>query len=192
MEAAGVHDAGYAAALADHYLRAGDLQNAFGWALRGADTAESAGGVAEALRLLRRALDIPPAAGDPEADRVALLQRIQAVAERTGALEAELKAIDELLELMDTAGDPLLVADLLVRRMWLREFTGREFACTEDVSQALRLASDYPESPQYARAMAGMARVCPRRRGCRSRPSQRMRGDAVLRASRQDHGLVHG
>ena len=55
--------------------------------------------------------------------------------------------------------DPLTVTDLLIRRMWLRQFTGKEFAGSEDISLALRLARDYPESPQYARAMAGTARV---------------------------------
>jgi DNA-binding CsgD family transcriptional regulator/tetratricopeptide (TPR) repeat protein len=159
VETAGEDTAGYAAALADHYLRAGDLGNALGWALRGADAAESAGGAAESLRLLRRALDLQPAAGDPALDRVALLQRIRAVAERTGTPEAELSAIDELLELVDSAEDPLTVTDLLVRRMWMRLTTGREFAGLEDVGRALRLASAFPESPQYARAMAGMARV---------------------------------
>jgi AAA ATPase domain len=159
MEGAGVRDAEHAVALADHYMRAGDLKNAFRWALRGADAAESAGGAAEALRLLRRALGLQRAGGDPEPDRVALLQRVRTVANRTGALEAELGAIDELLELVDPAGDPLLVAELLVRRMWLRQFTGREFAGTADVSRALRLARDYPESSQYPLAMAGLARV---------------------------------
>ncbi len=182
MEAAGGRDAGYAVALADHYMRAGDFQNAFGWALRGADAAESAGGVAEALRLLRRALDIQPAAGDPEADRVAVLQRIRAVAERTGTAEAELNAIDELLELMDPAEDPLLVTDLLVRRMWLRQFTGQEFAGTEDISRALRLARNYPESPEYARAMAGMARV-EIWRGLPSGPARAAEALALARAS---------
>ena len=159
MEAAGVDDAGYAVALADHYMRAGDLENAFGWALRGADAAESAGGVAEALRLLRRALDIQPVVGDQEVGRVALLHRMRAAAKRTGRMEAELEAIEELLELTDSAEDPLLVSDLLIRRTWLRQFTGREFAGTTDLSRALQLASDYPQSPQYATAMAGMARV---------------------------------
>jgi DNA-binding CsgD family transcriptional regulator len=182
MEAAGVDDAGYAVALADHYMRAGDLENAFGWALRGADIAESAGGVAEALRLLRRALDLQPVAGDPEVDRVALLQQIRAVAERTGTLEAELNAIDEMLELVDSAGDPLLVTDLLVRRTWLRQFTGREFAGTEDLRRALRLAREYPESPQYARAMAGMARV-EIWRGLPSGPARAAEALALARAS---------
>jgi DNA-binding CsgD family transcriptional regulator len=159
MEAAGVRSAEYAVALADHYMRAGDLKNAFRWALRGADAAESAGGAAEALRLLRRALGLQQAEGDPELDRVALLQRVRAVADRTGALEAELDAIDELLELVDPTGDPLLVAELLVRKTRLRQFTGREFAGTADVSRALRLARDYPDSPQYALAMAELARV---------------------------------
>jgi DNA-binding CsgD family transcriptional regulator len=178
----GVPDAGYAVALADHYMQAGDLDNAFGWALRGADTAESAGGVAEALRLLRRALDIQPLAAGPEVDRVAVLQRIRAVAERTGTLDAELSAIDELLELMDPAGDPLLVTDFLVRRMWLRQATGREFAGTEDISRALRLAGAYPESPQYARAMAGMARV-EIWRGLPTGPARAAEALALARAS---------
>jgi DNA-binding CsgD family transcriptional regulator len=159
MEAAGVRDAEHAVALADHYMRAGDHENAFRWALRGADAAESAGGAAEALRLLRRALGLQQAEGDPELDRVALLQRVRAVAERTGALEAEFDAIDELLELVDPTSDPLPVAELLVRRTRLRQFTGREFAGTADVSRALRLARDYPDSPQYALAMAELARV---------------------------------
>ena len=182
IAAAGDYDAGLAVALADHYMRAGDLPNAFGWALRGADAAEAAGGAAEALRLLRRALDLQPAAGDPETDRTAVLQRIRAVAERAGAQEAELSAIDELLELVDSAGDPLLAADLLVRRMWLRQDTGREFAGAGDVSRSLELARDYPQSPQYARAMAAMARV----EGWRGLPSAWTRAAeavAIARAS---------
>jgi hypothetical protein len=51
------HDAGHAVALADHYMGARDLPNAFGWALRGADAAESAGGAAEALLPARHGLD---------------------------------------------------------------------------------------------------------------------------------------
>ncbi len=180
MEAAGGHEAGYAVALADHYMRAGDLQNAFGWALRGTDAAESSGGAAEALRLLRRALDIQPVAGDREADRAALLQRIRAVAERTGTLEAELEAIEELLEFTDPAEDPLLVSDLLVRRTWLRQFTGREFGNPTDVSRALQLASDYPQSPQYATAMAAMARA----EAWRGLPSARARAVEALALAR--------
>jgi DNA-binding CsgD family transcriptional regulator len=182
IAAAGMPDAGSAAALADHYMKAGDLPNAFGWALRGADAAEAAGGAAEALRLLRQALDLPPAAGVPEADRTAVLQRIRAVAERAGVQEAELGAIDGLLERLDPAEDPLLVADLLVRRMWLRQDTGREFAGLDDVSRSLRLARDYPDSPQYARAMAGMARA----ESWRGLPSARARAAeavAIARAS---------
>ncbi|MEP7023319.1 MAG: AAA family ATPase [Actinomycetota bacterium] len=182
MESAGLREGGYAVELADHYMRAGDLENAFGWALRGADAAESAGGAAEALRLLRRALDIHPVAGDPEVDRVALLQRIRAVADRTGALEAELNAIDELLELVNPAGDPLLVADLLVCRTRLRLFTGRDFAGTADVSRAIRLARDYPESPQHALAIAVLARA-EIWRGLPSGPAHAVEAVALARAS---------
>jgi len=193
MAAAGDPDAGSAVALADHYLKAGDLPNAFGWALRGADAAEAAGGTAEALRLLRQALDLltaagdppavsdRPAAGDPEATRIAVLQRIRAVAERAGAQEAELGAIDGLLDRLDPAAEPLLVTDLLVRRMWLRQDTGQEFAATEDISRALRLAHRHPESPQYALAMAGMARV-EIWRGQPSGPARAVEAVALARA----------
>jgi DNA-binding CsgD family transcriptional regulator len=182
IAAAGTPDAGSAVALADHCMKAGDLPNALGWALRGADAAEAAGGAAEALRLLRQALDLPPAAGAPEADRTAVLQRIRAVAERAGAQEAELGAIDGLLERLDPAADPLRVIDLLVRRMWLRQDTGQEFAATEDISRALRLACRHQESPQYALAMAGMARV-EIWRGQPSGPVRAVEAVALARAS---------
>jgi DNA-binding CsgD family transcriptional regulator len=180
--AAGDPDGGYAVALADHYMRAGDLPEAFRWALRGAAAAESAGGSTEALRLLHRALDLQPAAGDPDTDRAAVLQRIRAVAERTGAPEAELSAIDELLVLVDSGGDPLLVVDLLVRRMWLRQNTGQEFAGSGGLGRAVELASAYPQSPQYARALAGMARV-ESWGGLPSAPARAAQAVAVARAS---------
>ena len=74
------------------------------------------------------------------------------------------------------------MTDLLVRRTWLRQFTGREFAGTEDLSRALRLAREYPESPQYARAMAGMARV-EIWRGLPSGPARAAEALALARAS---------
>ncbi len=157
--ATGIRDAGDVMALADHYWRAGDLENAFGWALRAADVAESAGGAAETLRLLRRALECQRLAGDPERDRVDLLQRVRGAADRTGALEAEIDAIDELLELLDADADPLPVSELLLRRTRLRLLTGQEFAATEDVRRALRLAHEHQESPEYAFAMAMLARA---------------------------------
>jgi DNA-binding CsgD family transcriptional regulator len=119
---------------------------------------------------------------DPGLDRAAVLRRVRVVAERTGASEAELDAINELLELVNPARDPLLVADLLVRRTWLRQNTGQEFAGLQDARRALELAHRYPDSPQYARAMAQLARV----ESWRGLPSGRARAAeavAVARAS---------
>ena len=66
--------------------------------------------------------------------------------------------------------------------MWLRQDTGQEFAATEDISRALRLACRHPESPQYALAMAGMARV-EIWRGQPSGPARAVEAVALARAS---------
>ena len=71
-----------AVALSDHLYQAGLREQAYRWTLLAADAAQAAGGAAETLRLLRRALNLQaevPAAGVTRFD---LLQRIRAVAER--------------------------------------------------------------------------------------------------------------
>jgi hypothetical protein len=62
-----------------------------------------------------------------------------------------------MLTSIDSGREPLLVADLLVRRMLLRLSTGREFAGLADVGEAVRLSAAYPDSPEHALAMAELA-----------------------------------
>jgi DNA-binding CsgD family transcriptional regulator len=144
-------------ALADHHYRAGQTREAYRWALRGAEAAERAGGAAEMLRLLRRALALWAEVPNAGVSRVDLLQRIRAAAERSGAQEEELTAVEDLLTLLDRERRPLLVAELLVRRMELRLSTGREFAGLDDVRDAVRISAAYPASWQHALAMAELA-----------------------------------
>jgi tetratricopeptide (TPR) repeat protein len=150
-------DAADEVALSDHYLKAGDLDRSLGSALRGAEAAESVGGAVEALRLLRRALELHRVAGGHVGERDDLLRRLRAAAERTGEQEVELDAVDELVGLLDPSTHPLETAALLVRRMRLRMMTGREFASLEDVGTAVRLAGVQPDSGEYALSMAGLA-----------------------------------
>ncbi len=146
--------------LADHHHRAGHRQKAYHWALLGAQAAERAGGATEMLRLLRRALDLWPHVGEPGMSRLDLLVRVRSAAERAGEMEEELGAVDDLLALVDQDDqqrNPLLAADLLVRRMQLRLATGREFASLADVREAVRRSAPFPHSPAYALATAELA-----------------------------------
>jgi hypothetical protein len=83
--------------LADHHYRAGHENEAYRWALVAAEAAQRAGGAAEMLRLQRRALDLWPRVDRAGLSRVDLLERIRAAAERAGAQEEELAAVEDLL-----------------------------------------------------------------------------------------------
>jgi DNA-binding CsgD family transcriptional regulator len=143
--------------LADHHHRAGHEEEAYRWALLGAEAAGNAGGATEMLRLLRRALDLWPQVASPGISQIGLLRRIQAAADQTGDQEEELAAVDDLLAIVDREAQPLLAAELLVRRRDLRLSTGREFAGLADVREAVRLSAGNPDSPEHAWAMAELA-----------------------------------
>jgi DNA-binding CsgD family transcriptional regulator len=143
--------------LADHHFRAGHQQEGYRWALLAAEAAERAGGATETLRLLRRAVDLRSQVLDPNISRIDLLRRIQAAAERAGEQEEELAAVDDLLAIVDLEQQPLLAAELLVRRAQLRWQTGRAPTTVEEAWAAVRLSAEYPESAEHALAVAGLA-----------------------------------
>ncbi len=145
--------------LADHHYRAEHVEEAYRWALRGAEAADRAGGSTEMLRLLRRAVDLWPRVPDPDRSRVDLLRRIRDAAERTGEHEEELAAVEDLLTVVDRDRQPLLRAELLVRRMQLRFFTGREFGGLAGVREAVEISAVAPGSAEHALAMAELADV---------------------------------
>ena len=142
-------------ARADHYHQAGLAEPAYRWALRAADAAEAGGGAAEAVRLLHRALRLRPA--DAEVSAVDLLHRIRRAAQRSGRDADELSAVDELLARLDPGAEPLVAAELLVRRTQLRFGLGIEFAGLADSRAAERLSAGHPESREHALATAQLA-----------------------------------
>jgi DNA-binding CsgD family transcriptional regulator/tetratricopeptide (TPR) repeat protein len=143
--------------LADHHYRAGHRQEAYRWALLGAAAAERAGGATEILRLLRRALNLWPQVPHPSLSKIDLLRRIQAAAEQTGEQEEELAAVDDLLVIVDRDRQPLLAAELLVRRDRLQRQTGRAATTVADARAAVRLSAEYPDSVEHALAVAWLA-----------------------------------
>jgi DNA-binding CsgD family transcriptional regulator/tetratricopeptide (TPR) repeat protein len=156
LSVAGEVDATDAAELADHHHGAGHTEQAFRWSLRAADAAERAGQQAEALRLLHRAVELHPGTAR-EIVMDELLRRLQRAAERSGQQELELSAIDQRLAGLDRAQHPLLVAELLCRRMKLRVSTGREFAGIAEVRDAVALSAVFPRSAEHAFAVACLA-----------------------------------
>jgi tetratricopeptide (TPR) repeat protein len=148
-----------AAALSDHHYQAGHLEQAYRWALRGAEAAGAAGGATEMLRLLRRALDLHEDVPTAGVVRFDLLQRIRTAAERAGEHEEELVAVDETLALLDWEQQPLLATDLLVRRIHLRYQTGRQLATVAAAAEAVLVSAGHPDSAEHALAMAQLARA---------------------------------
>lgn len=136
-------------ARADHYFRAGLSGEAYDWALKAADEARSRGGPAEELRLLRRAQELRPGRD--------LLLRIQGAAEDAGHKADEWQAIDDLLGIVDRDAEPLLAADLLVRRMHLDFELGLQWNVLPVARAAERLAEPFPESREYARTQCAVA-----------------------------------
>lgn len=143
--------------LADHHFGAGHPDEGYRWALVAAAAAWRTGGAAEAIRLLRRALSLWDRVPDAALSPVEILDRIRAAAERTGAWDEELAAVDDLLAVVDRVREPLSAARLLIRRIDLRLSTGREFAGLADVREAVRLSAAELHSAEHALAMAELA-----------------------------------
>jgi DNA-binding CsgD family transcriptional regulator len=143
--------------LADHHDGAGHAAEAYQWALLGAKAAENAGGATEMLRLLRRALTLWPQVPEPGRSKMDLLIGIRDAAEHAGRYEEELAALEDLLDTLEGSRQPLRRADLLVRRMQLRLFTGRAFFALDDVQAAVAVSADDPNSAEHALALAELA-----------------------------------
>ena len=143
--------------LTGHHDQAGHRQEAYEWSLRSWDLAGDARGSSEMLNLMRRAVELREGLPDPAESVTDLLWRLKETAEAVGADGDELAAVDALLEVTDRVAEPLVVSELLVRRMRLRTTTGAGFAEVEDIQVAAELASIAPSSWQYALALAEIA-----------------------------------
>lgn len=137
-----------------HLDRAGDDEAALSAGLIAADAVHRVGGDLEMLRLLRRCIELRRGLPDSAVPVQELLLRFRRAAAETGAVTDELEAVDGILATLDRESDPLLAAEMLVRRMHLRFRTGRGFMVSAEAREALRLAAAHPASWQYAFALA--------------------------------------
>jgi DNA-binding CsgD family transcriptional regulator/tetratricopeptide (TPR) repeat protein len=143
--------------VADHHYQAGHLREAYEWALQASGAAAAAGGTAEMLRLLRRAVDLRDKLPSADESRHQLLTRLWDAAAAAGAHEDELDTVELLLGATDPSSHPLDVAELMVRRMHLRFSTGREFFDPNAMREAVRISAVEPGSWQHAFALAELA-----------------------------------
>ncbi|MFF2276421.1 ATP-binding protein [Agromyces sp. NPDC058126] len=144
-------------AVADHRAESGDASSALDWAMRAADALEATDGWAEQLRLVRRARALLPDGPGAEARRGALLRRQRSIAAAAGATLDELEAVEALLARADSDGEPLVAAELMVRRMHLRFMAGRGFIEVGAMREAVRRAFADRSSAEYALALAELA-----------------------------------
>jgi DNA-binding CsgD family transcriptional regulator len=145
--------------LADHHEQAGLVEPAYRWALLGAAAAEATGGSAEAIRLLRRALNLWPRVADPGVAREGLLHRLRRAAEQAGRDVEELAAVNELLGLIDPDQEPLTVVSLMIGRDRLRFYGGEAFADLDNLRAAERISARHPASPEHAIVIALLGRA---------------------------------
>ncbi|TYL50833.1 AAA family ATPase [Agromyces mariniharenae] len=144
-------------AIADHRYRAGETRAAFEWTLRAAAAAGDAAGRAEELRLLRRAVSLREDLDDVTPSLDDLLRRLRHAAADAGATGDELDAVEALLARVDERAEPLVAAELRVRRMHLRFMRGRSFIEVDEMREAVGLASADTSSREYAIALAELA-----------------------------------
>ena len=149
--------AAVAVAIADHRAAANQTRRAYEWTLLAADLVGSDDGRAEQLRLLRRAVELRGELPHAEESVDTLLRRLRAVAAEVGASADELDAVESVLARVDRDAQPLVAAELLVRRMHLRDMTGQAFIDVDTMREAVRLAEADTTSPEYALALSELA-----------------------------------
>lgn len=143
--------------VADHHFAAGHVDEAYTTALRAAEFAASAGGHPEAIRLLRRAVELHPRVPSPREKRSELLRRLRAAASEVGDHASELAAVQGLIREPVLRLDPEGRAELLVRQVHLQFSLGKRFFDPADAEEAVRVAAASPDSWQRAYALAELA-----------------------------------
>ncbi|MFI6830350.1 AAA family ATPase [Kribbella sp. NPDC050241] len=148
--------------LALHYEGAHDLESCLEASLRAADLANGIVSRREEAIHLRRAARLwstvhgPDSAG--RADEGDLLERVARANELVGEGEASFAAWSRALELVDERTDPLRASRL--RRRWADSAwaTGRlSDEAIAEASRAVELSRPYPDSAEYAEALAGLS-----------------------------------
>jgi DNA-binding CsgD family transcriptional regulator len=154
----GIDELSRQADLARHYESSGQLTMCFDASLRAADLAQTAKAMPEATTHLDRAARLWPAASKDAwvGDQVDLLARVARVSHQAGETDTRLAVLSRALELVDTDTDPLRASRLLLEWSETRSET-LEGDPSVEARQAVELARPFPDSREYARALAALS-----------------------------------
>lgn len=146
--------------LARHYEGAHDPAASLKVSLRAVDLAKGLKALSEEAVHLRRALRLWPIE-QPQGE-LDLLERLCDVSDMVGDDEASMAAVTRSLDLVDERSDPLR-ASRIARHLAYFEYTTGRSATGDDVEanrRAIDLAAPYPDSPEYAQALAAISDSC--------------------------------
>ncbi|MFC5265440.1 AAA family ATPase [Kribbella qitaiheensis] len=162
LEARSATEPGRAADLATHNHRAGRSDETYSWSLAAADGAAVLRAAAvEAIHLERACSlwdEVSPEVRGSAAGHVDLLRRTSRVCGRAGRFDTAVSLVEHALELVDQDSEPLLTSTLLLA-CWEAKYRGSatEKAPLDELVEAVRLTSAYPDSAERALALAGLA-----------------------------------
>lgn len=158
------HGPRLSADLALHCERAGLLDEAFGHYLAAAKEADRMHGYPEQVRALERAATlwgkVSPEARDAAdaSSQAGLWADVAFVARAAGDADQAFAAIEQAVALANPEREPLIASRVF--HLWgeLACFAGRiAVSATESFSTAVALAADFPDSAEYARALAALS-----------------------------------
>ena len=158
----GIDEVRRQADLARHYEGSGQLAACFDASLRAADLAQRAKALRETAAHLRRAARLWAVAGVRDAvdgiDEADLLERVARASTLVGDSEASLAALSRALELVDADAEPLRASRLLIDWADTKWMTGSiEAQHLVEARRAVELARPYPDSREYAEALANLS-----------------------------------
>src|SRR5215212_1977752 len=156
-ELAGASPAVLAGELAVHWDAAGDRTRALPARVHAGLAAERARAFAEATRHFERALELWELIPDPGRpaglDRVDLLAHTADAVAFTGAAQSAVGLVEQALDQLDPAVEPVRAAELLARLGTHRRVAGDEAGALAACEQAERLLTGTPPSAERARVL---------------------------------------
>jgi tetratricopeptide (TPR) repeat protein len=147
--------------LALHYELSGDLHLSLEASLRAADLAEEIQAVREVAQHLQQATRLWPTSYDEVDGRrreVELLERAAQASRRVGDGAESLTALTKALELVDASCDPLTASRIMAHRADTAWHMGpADTDPIDEMTRAVELSREWPDSQEYAEALASLS-----------------------------------
>ena len=156
---------GTAAELAHHWFAADNLAESLRASVDAAEAATAVHAHADALRHLRRAIDLWGRVGEPEAlagvDRATLLDRASQAADRDGQGSLAVDLAREMVAAVDEDAEPTRAGVMRSKLAFFLWTTGQTQVAVNEYRAAVALVPAEPPSVERARVLGGLAATLP-------------------------------